>query len=78
MIEVSREILSSEKNDLKITRALVSVYDKTGLAEFGAALKKHGVEVVATGGTQSSLEKSGVATVAWTRWGTFQRCWTAG
>ncbi|HYB03490.1 MAG TPA: bifunctional phosphoribosylaminoimidazolecarboxamide formyltransferase/IMP cyclohydrolase [Nitrososphaerales archaeon] len=56
---------------MKITRALVSVYDKTGLAEFGAALKKHGVEVVATGGTQTFLEKSGVATVALEKVGHF-------
>ena len=51
------------QNRLKIKRALLSVYDKTGLAEFGTALKNHGVEIVATGGTQASLEKSGIKTV---------------
>ncbi|HMD13733.1 MAG TPA: bifunctional phosphoribosylaminoimidazolecarboxamide formyltransferase/IMP cyclohydrolase, partial [Bacteroidota bacterium] len=51
------------ENRLKIKRALLSVYDKTGLAEFGSALKNHGVEIVATGGTQASLEKAGIKTV---------------
>ena len=60
---MSETFLSNEKNDLKIARALVSVYNKTGLAEFGKVLKKYGVEIVATGGTQSALEKSGVVTV---------------
>lgn len=51
------------KNELKISRALISVYDKTGLIDFGASLKKHGVEIVATGGTRTALEKSGISTV---------------
>jgi len=58
-----RNILVDEKSDLKITRALLSVYDKTGLAEFGGALQNHGVEIVATGGTQLALEKAGVNTI---------------
>lgn len=40
----------------------MSVYDKSGLDEFGAALKNYGVEIVATGGTRAALEKSGVTT----------------
>src|SRR5438067_11371092 len=40
----------------KITRALLSVSDKTGLAEFAKALhEKHGVELIATGGTKKAL-----------------------
>jgi phosphoribosylaminoimidazolecarboxamide formyltransferase/IMP cyclohydrolase len=59
------------QNRLKIKRALLSVYDKTGLAEFGTALKNYGVEIVATGGTQASLEKSGIKTVSLEKIGHF-------
>ena len=34
---------------VKITRALISVSDKTGLAEFGQFLASQGVEVLSTG-----------------------------
>jgi phosphoribosylaminoimidazolecarboxamide formyltransferase/IMP cyclohydrolase len=44
-----------------IRRALVSVYDKTGLAELGAALSQAGVEVVSTGSTAARLREAGVA-----------------
>ena len=41
-------------------RALVSVYDKTGVAEFGRALAKRGWEVLSTGGTARTLREAGV------------------
>ncbi|MGY4719794.1 bifunctional phosphoribosylaminoimidazolecarboxamide formyltransferase/IMP cyclohydrolase [Naumannella huperziae] len=44
-----------------IRRALVSVYDKTGLAELGRALADAGVEVVSTGSTARALADAGVA-----------------
>lgn len=43
-----------------IRRALVSVYDKTGLAELAEALHAAGVEVVATGSTAAAVEAAGV------------------
>ena len=49
---------------LAITRALVSVYDKTGLEELGRALAKAGVEVVSTGSTAAKLREAGVAVTA--------------
>jgi len=45
----------------RIRRALVSVYDKTGLAEFARALTDAGVEVLSSGGTATALEEAGVA-----------------
>ena len=42
-----------------IRRALVSVYDKTGLAELGAALVEAGVEIVSTGSTARTLADAG-------------------
>src|SRR4051794_41843216 len=43
-----------------IRRALVSVYDKTGLDELGRALAAAGVEVVSTGSTAARLREAGV------------------
>jgi len=45
----------------KIDRALLSVSDKTGLADFAKALRKHGVEIVSTGGTAKLLRDAGIA-----------------
>src|SRR3954471_9218152 len=46
--------------DGKIARALFSVSDKTGLAELGRALDRHGVELVSTGGTAKALREAGL------------------
>ncbi len=43
-----------------IRRALVSVYDKTGLAELARALHEAGVEIVSTGSTASTISGAGV------------------
>ena len=42
-----------------IRRALISLSDKTGLAELAAALTKAGVEIVSTGGTAAKLRDLG-------------------
>ncbi|MFZ3323259.1 MAG: bifunctional phosphoribosylaminoimidazolecarboxamide formyltransferase/IMP cyclohydrolase [Usitatibacter sp.] len=44
----------------KITRALISVSDKTGVIEFARALLTHGVEIISTGGTAQLLRLNGV------------------
>ncbi len=41
-------------------RALLSVSDKTGLAEFGAGLVRLGFELVSTGGTAKALRSAGL------------------
>ncbi|MCH7485613.1 MAG: bifunctional phosphoribosylaminoimidazolecarboxamide formyltransferase/IMP cyclohydrolase [Proteobacteria bacterium] len=46
-----------------IRRALISVSDKTGLAEFGRFLAGRGVEILSTGGSAEALEKAGVPVV---------------
>ncbi|WP_448630161.1 bifunctional phosphoribosylaminoimidazolecarboxamide formyltransferase/IMP cyclohydrolase [Cellulomonas soli] len=43
-----------------LRRALLSVYDKTGLVELAAALHAAGVELVSTGSTASTIAASGV------------------
>jgi len=45
---------------IKITRALISVSDKTGIVELGQALASHGVELVSTGGTAKALRDAGL------------------
>jgi phosphoribosylaminoimidazolecarboxamide formyltransferase/IMP cyclohydrolase len=47
-------------DQVKIARALLSVSDKTGLAELGQALAAHGVELVSTGGTAAALRSAGL------------------
>ena len=43
-----------------LRRALISVSDKTGLAELGHALAGHGVELLSTGGTAAALRAAGL------------------
>ncbi len=44
----------------KITRAILSVSDKTGLVELGRALHSRGVELYSTGGTLKTLVEAGI------------------
>ena len=44
----------------KIRRALISVWDKTGLDDFVRALHGFGVELISTGNTQKAIEAAGV------------------
>ena len=46
---------------VKITRALMSVSDKTGLVELGRALARHNVELLSTGGTAAALRAAGLS-----------------
>jgi phosphoribosylaminoimidazolecarboxamide formyltransferase/IMP cyclohydrolase len=43
-----------------IRRALISVFDKTGLAELGRFLAERGIEVLSSGGSARTLAKAGV------------------
>ena len=43
-----------------IRRALISVYDKTGLTELAAALHAAGVEIVSTGSTAATIAAAGL------------------
>ena len=48
------------KEPIKINRALISVFDKTGVVELAQKLEKIGVEILSTGGTAKTLKDSGV------------------
>ena len=47
--------------NVPIGRALLSVSDKTGLADLGGRLVKAGVELVSTGGTAAALREAGLS-----------------
>lgn len=47
-------------NRLPLRRALVSVYDKTGLVDLGRQLVDAGVEIVSTGGSYRMLSQAGL------------------
>lgn len=57
--------MSSTQDERRpIRRALVSVYDKAGLAELARALHDAGVEIVSTGSTASAIAGAGVPVTA--------------
>jgi phosphoribosylaminoimidazolecarboxamide formyltransferase / IMP cyclohydrolase len=45
----------------RVTRALISVSDKTGLIDLARALAARGIEIVSTGGTRKALSEAGLA-----------------
>jgi len=45
---------------LRIRRALISVFDKTGIESFARGLAQMGVEILSTGGTRATLVKAGI------------------
>jgi phosphoribosylaminoimidazolecarboxamide formyltransferase/IMP cyclohydrolase len=44
----------------RVSRALISVSDKTGVVDFARALAGHGIELVSTGGTRKTLSDAGL------------------
>ena len=48
---------------MPITRALLSVSDKTGLADFAKELHNMGVELLSTGGTSKALRDAGLPVI---------------
>jgi phosphoribosylaminoimidazolecarboxamide formyltransferase / IMP cyclohydrolase len=45
-------------------RALLSVYNKTGIVELAKFLKENKFEIISSGGTQKHLEKNGIKTIS--------------
>jgi len=45
---------------IRVRRALISVSDKTGVADFAKGLAELGVEILSTGGTASALREAGI------------------
>src|SRR5262245_62026903 len=48
--------------ELKVERALVTVFDKRGVVDFARALNDLGVEIISTGGTATEIGEAGIET----------------
>jgi phosphoribosylaminoimidazolecarboxamide formyltransferase/IMP cyclohydrolase len=48
-------------SEIQVGRALLSVSDKTGLAELASGLARHGIKIVSTGGTATALRDAGIS-----------------
>ena len=55
--------LNLNKKKIVIKRALISVYDKTGLVELAKNLIKRKIEILSTGGTATELRKASIPTI---------------
>ena len=49
--------------DRPIRRALLSVFDKTGLVDFAASLAEKDIELISTGGTAHALREAGLSVI---------------
>jgi phosphoribosylaminoimidazolecarboxamide formyltransferase/IMP cyclohydrolase len=54
------EAAAAAADGVRVRRALISVADKTGVADFARGLAELGVELVSTGGTASALREAGL------------------
>jgi phosphoribosylaminoimidazolecarboxamide formyltransferase/IMP cyclohydrolase len=60
-----------------LRRALLSVFDKTGLVDFAQALHQAGVELLSTGGSAQMLRQAGLPVKDVAEVTGFPRSWTA-
>src|SRR5262249_1073616 len=60
LVDTNQESTVQEQSLKKITRALISVSDRTGLVEFARKLAQYGVELISTGGTAKLLRENGL------------------
>jgi phosphoribosylaminoimidazolecarboxamide formyltransferase/IMP cyclohydrolase len=62
MSEAPADIPKDSVSDgaIRVRRALISVSDKTGVADFAKGLAAAGVEILSTGGTATALREAGV------------------
>ncbi len=51
------------QNPIKINRALISVFDKTGVIELAQSLHSLGVEILSTGGTAKALRDADISVI---------------
>ena len=55
--------MSDDRKQIK--RALISVYDKTGLEDLARSLDAAGVEIVSTGSTAAKIADLGINVTQW-------------
>ncbi len=51
------------RSPIQVKRALISVFDKTGVVELGQALNNWGIEILSTGGTAETLRGASVPVI---------------
>src|SRR3954471_2908791 len=61
-VQAVSEVEISAPGEVRVKRALITVSDKTGVAEFARCLRELGVEIVSTGGTAKALAEAGIET----------------
>ncbi|TRW43083.1 bifunctional phosphoribosylaminoimidazolecarboxamide formyltransferase/IMP cyclohydrolase [Georgenia yuyongxinii] len=61
MSATAHPVIEPVGDQVPVRRALVSVYDKTGLEELATALHDAGVQIVSTGSTAKTIAAAGVA-----------------
>lgn len=61
-------------HSIKPKRALLSVSDKTGIAELGQTLHNHGIELISTGGTAKTLRDAGLPVTDVSEITSFEEC----
>src|SRR5919205_921164 len=61
-VDTAVEAQVTAPGEVRVKRALITVSDKTGIAEFARCLKQLGVEIVSTGGTAKHLAEAGIET----------------
>jgi phosphoribosylaminoimidazolecarboxamide formyltransferase/IMP cyclohydrolase len=59
-VEPTSGAVPTAPGEVRVSRALVSVSDKTGVVEFARGLVELGVEIVSTGGTAEVLAQAGI------------------
>src|SRR4051812_11978297 len=63
-VRTASEVQISAPGEVRVQRALITVSDKTGVADFARCLVQLGVEIVSTGGTAKHLAEAGIETRA--------------
>src|SRR3954453_23711056 len=61
-VETVAEVHVTAPGEVRVKRALITVSDKTGIADFARCLRSLGVEIVSTGGTAKHLADAGIET----------------
>ncbi|HEX4734184.1 MAG TPA: bifunctional phosphoribosylaminoimidazolecarboxamide formyltransferase/IMP cyclohydrolase [Thermoleophilaceae bacterium] len=63
-VQAASEVEVTAPGEVRVRRALITVSDKTGIADFARCLRQLGVEIVSTGGTARHLAEAGIETRA--------------
>src|SRR4051794_38860295 len=61
-VDTVSEVQVTAPGEVRVKRALITVSDKTGIADFARCLRQLGVEIVSTGGTARHLAEAGIET----------------